>query len=192
VAERPFRSGDEAIPSALIGAHKPILNLSVAMFWRGIGMGFTFMPAMAAAFASLERFELWHGVARGRAATRTRGRAYLERRRRCLWRRVLGGSGRGGWANSGNDVRGDRRVSSAIDLAGRTGASSDPDRRQRAAAQLGRSFKGAMAAVRRLRGRETRHPGELSDAQYGLLFGLCEHRELSANWRWPPTCRRRP
>ena len=46
---------------------------------------------------------------------------------------------------------------------------------------LGRSFKGAMAAVRRLRGRETRHPGELSDAQYGLLFGLREHSELSSS-----------
>ena len=50
-----------------------------------------------------------------------------------------------------------------------------------AAEHLGRSFKGAMAAVRRLRGRETRHPGELSDAQYGLLFGLREHSELSSS-----------
>lgn len=47
--------------------------------------------------------------------------------------------------------------------------------------QLGRSFKRAMAAVRRLRGRETRRPGELSDAQYGLLFGLRAHSELSAS-----------
>ena len=52
---------------------------------------------------------------------------------------------------------------------------------RQAAEQLGRSFKGAMAAVRRLRGRETRHPGELSDAQYGLLFGLREHSELSSS-----------
>jgi MarR family transcriptional regulator, organic hydroperoxide resistance regulator len=47
--------------------------------------------------------------------------------------------------------------------------------------QLGRSFKRAMAAVRRLRGRETRRPGELSDAQYGLLFGLRDHTELSSS-----------
>jgi MarR family transcriptional regulator, organic hydroperoxide resistance regulator len=39
---------------------------------------------------------------------------------------------------------------------------------------LGRSFKGAMAAVRRLRGRESHRPGALSDAQYSLLFGLRE------------------
>ena len=38
--------------------------------------------------------------------------------------------------------------------------------------QLGHSFKTAMAAVRRLRGRETHRPGELSYAQYALLFGL--------------------
>ena len=39
---------------------------------------------------------------------------------------------------------------------------------------FGRAFKGAIAAQRRLRGRETHHPGELSYAQYGLLFGLCD------------------
>ena len=45
---------------------------------------------------------------------------------------------------------------------------------------LGRSFKATLAAVRRLRGRETHRPGELSDAQYGLLFGLRDVEELSA------------
>jgi DNA-binding MarR family transcriptional regulator len=38
--------------------------------------------------------------------------------------------------------------------------------------QLGQAFKAAMAAVRRLRGRETHRPGGLSNAQYSLLFGL--------------------
>jgi DNA-binding MarR family transcriptional regulator len=37
---------------------------------------------------------------------------------------------------------------------------------------LGRAFKAAMAAVRRLRGRETHRPGDLSYAQYSLLFSL--------------------
>lgn len=37
---------------------------------------------------------------------------------------------------------------------------------------VGRAFKAASAAVRRLRARETHRPGELSYAQYGLLFGL--------------------
>jgi DNA-binding MarR family transcriptional regulator len=50
---------------------------------------------------------------------------------------------------------------------------SEPDRRQ-AMEQLARSFKGSMAAVRRLRGRESHRPGELSDAQYSLLFCLRE------------------
>ncbi|MGH2877883.1 MAG: MarR family winged helix-turn-helix transcriptional regulator [Solirubrobacteraceae bacterium] len=46
------------------------------------------------------------------------------------------------------------------------------------ATELGRAFKGCVGAVRRLRGRETRHPDELSDAQYGLLFGLRDHDAL--------------
>jgi DNA-binding MarR family transcriptional regulator len=45
--------------------------------------------------------------------------------------------------------------------------------------QLARSFKAAMAAVRRLRGRETHSSGGLSDAQYSLLFGLRDHEQLS-------------
>jgi len=43
------------------------------------------------------------------------------------------------------------------------------------------SFKAAMAAVRRLRGRETHRPGELSYAQYGLLFGLAKGGALPAH-----------
>jgi len=46
--------------------------------------------------------------------------------------------------------------------------------------QLGVSFKAAMAAVRRLRGRETHHPEELSYAQYGLLFSLSGSEQMSA------------
>jgi DNA-binding MarR family transcriptional regulator len=37
---------------------------------------------------------------------------------------------------------------------------------------FGRSFKASHAALRRLRGREAQRPGELSHAQYGLLFAL--------------------
>jgi EmrB/QacA subfamily drug resistance transporter len=46
------------IPFGLIGAHTSIVGLSVAMLLRGAGIGFAFMPAMTAAFASLERSEL--------------------------------------------------------------------------------------------------------------------------------------
>jgi DNA-binding MarR family transcriptional regulator len=55
-----------------------------------------------------------------------------------------------------------------------------PQRSLEAATQMGRSFKGALTAMRRMRARETQCPGELSDAQYGLLFGLQEHDSLSA------------
>jgi EmrB/QacA subfamily drug resistance transporter len=50
------------IPFALIGAHTSIEWLSIAMFLRGMGIGFAFMPAMAAAFASLDRSELPHAT----------------------------------------------------------------------------------------------------------------------------------
>jgi EmrB/QacA subfamily drug resistance transporter len=46
------------IPFGLVGAHTSIAWLSVAMFIRGIGIGFGFMPAMTAAVASLERSEI--------------------------------------------------------------------------------------------------------------------------------------
>jgi len=46
------------VPFGLIGTHTSIVGLSVAMLIRGMGIGFAFMPAMAAAFASLERSEL--------------------------------------------------------------------------------------------------------------------------------------
>jgi EmrB/QacA subfamily drug resistance transporter len=46
------------IPFALIGAHTSILWLCCAMLVRGVGIGFAFMPAMTAAFASLKRSEL--------------------------------------------------------------------------------------------------------------------------------------
>jgi EmrB/QacA subfamily drug resistance transporter len=46
------------VPFGFIGAHTSIAWLSVAMLVRGMGIGFAFMPAMAAAFSSLERSEL--------------------------------------------------------------------------------------------------------------------------------------
>jgi EmrB/QacA subfamily drug resistance transporter len=46
------------VPFGLIGAHTSIAGLSIAMLIRGAGIGFAFMPAMAAAFASLEHSEL--------------------------------------------------------------------------------------------------------------------------------------
>jgi EmrB/QacA subfamily drug resistance transporter len=46
------------VPFGLIGAHSSIVWLSAAMVIRGIGIGFSFMPAMSAAFAALARSEL--------------------------------------------------------------------------------------------------------------------------------------
>src|ERR1700761_1869061 len=46
------------IPFALIGPHTSIPYLCAVMVVRGIGIGFAFMPAMSAAFASLSRDQL--------------------------------------------------------------------------------------------------------------------------------------
>ena len=48
-----------------------------------------------------------------------------------------------------------------------------------AAEHVARSFKRAMGAVRRMRGRETHRPGELTDAQYSLLFCLRDESQMS-------------
>jgi DNA-binding MarR family transcriptional regulator len=45
---------------------------------------------------------------------------------------------------------------------------------------LGRAFKGVHAALRRMRARETHQPGELSYAQYGLLFALWDGEPRSS------------
>jgi EmrB/QacA subfamily drug resistance transporter len=46
------------VPFGFIGAHTSILALSLVMALRGAGVGFAFMPAMSAAFASLQHSEL--------------------------------------------------------------------------------------------------------------------------------------
>lgn len=55
------------------------------------------------------------------------------------------------------------------------------DEREASLARFSAAFKHASAAVRRLRGRDTHRPGELSYAQFGVLFGLAECGELSAS-----------
>jgi DNA-binding MarR family transcriptional regulator len=52
--------------------------------------------------------------------------------------------------------------------------------RDTAVDELGHGFKGAFAAVRRLRGRQAHRPGELSHAQYQLLFELQRGGQLAA------------
>jgi DNA-binding MarR family transcriptional regulator len=61
------------------------------------------------------------------------------------------------------------------------GTGEDDTKHRDASTRYGAAFKGAMGAVRRLRGRDTHRSGELSYAQFGLLFGLAERGELSAS-----------
>jgi EmrB/QacA subfamily drug resistance transporter len=50
------------VPFGLIGAHTSIAELSVVSVLRGVGMGASFMPAMTAAFAALDRSEISHAT----------------------------------------------------------------------------------------------------------------------------------
>lgn len=58
--------------------------------------------------------------------------------------------------------------------------SVETDSRAEALERLAHAFKGVSAALRRLRGRETHRADELSYAQYGLLFGLCDGEPKSS------------
>lgn len=51
--------------------------------------------------------------------------------------------------------------------------------REEALERVGAAFKRTMAAVRRLRGRDTHRPDEPSFAQCQLLFGLAERGQLT-------------
>ena len=50
------------VPFGLIGAHTSVAELCVVMVVRGGGMGLSFMPAMTAAFAALDRSEISHAT----------------------------------------------------------------------------------------------------------------------------------
>jgi MarR family transcriptional regulator, organic hydroperoxide resistance regulator len=55
-----------------------------------------------------------------------------------------------------------------------------PRSRTHALDALGHSLRGTIAAVRRLRGRDSHRPGVLSQAQYQVLFELLQTGELPA------------
>src|SRR6202049_2543355 len=46
------------LPLAFVGAHTSVLYISLVLVLRGVGIGFSFMPAMTAAFASLKPKQL--------------------------------------------------------------------------------------------------------------------------------------
>jgi EmrB/QacA subfamily drug resistance transporter len=50
------------VPFGLIGPHTSVVALCLAMVVRGAGMGASFMPAMTAAFAALDRSEVSHAT----------------------------------------------------------------------------------------------------------------------------------
>ena len=65
-------------------------------------------------------------------------------------------------------------------MPGRPAATAPPSPQDASLAEVGDALRALLAASRRMRGRETHRPGQLSFAQYGLLFSLAEAEELSA------------
>jgi DNA-binding MarR family transcriptional regulator len=55
------------------------------------------------------------------------------------------------------------------------------DTRIAASEAVGLAFKSTLASLRRMQGRENQRPGELSYAQYSLLFTLRKNDELSSS-----------
>ena len=182
------------------------------MFVRGMGIGFAFMPAMAAAFASLERSELSDatpqlnvlqrvGGSIGTAvlavvlAARARRRAHARAARPQAYGTAFWWSRRRSTAlaivpcivllraeraaRAGAAARDAERQRTPAESVARGGGGMSARRASEALdAARPRRSRASMAAVRRLRGRETHRPGELSFAQYSLLFGLATSGEL--------------
>jgi EmrB/QacA subfamily drug resistance transporter len=86
------------VPFGLIGAHTSVLWLSIAMFIRGMGIGFAFMPAMAAAFASLRRSELANATPQLNVLQRVGGSIGIAVLAVVLQRALLGAHGEAGAA----------------------------------------------------------------------------------------------
>ena len=195
------------IPFALIGAHTSVAYLCVAMVLRGAGMGASFMPAMTAAFAALDRSEVTHATPQLNVLNRVGGSigttilaVVLARSLRHAHTvtaaahtptalRSGGLSGlatlcdhpvrgpdasrvqrspgreRGRREGSGSCRHGVRRRRRGAGVSAteaskdaRSGPGCGPRRSRRRTANWVSAFKRAMAAVRRLRGRETHRP----------------------------------
>ncbi len=172
------------------------------MFVRGTGIGFGFMPAMTAAFASLDRSELSDATPQLNVLQRIGGSlgtallAVVLQRSLAGQHTLAGMAGAYGtafWASAAlaaagfvpalmlmRAERAARRAKGAEKPAGRGagggGGMTEPEPYEK----FGLAFRSVSAAIARLKGRETHRPGELSYAQLGLLFRLAEAGPLPA------------
>ncbi len=198
------------IPFALIGPHTSIVFLCAVMVIRGFGIGFAFMPAMSAAFASLSRDQLSDATPQLNVLQRVGGAIgiavltvvlqrslesahTLSQAGQQLRHGVLVGGRVDGAGDSAVDPADARRATGSAAGGGarrarRSAGGGDGGMSattaapdRRAATALADSFKTLMGAVRRLRGRETHSHDGLSNAQFQLLFGLREGKLLSGS-----------
>ena len=198
------------VPFALIGADSSIAGLSAAAVVRGVGVGLAFIPAMTAAYASLKRSELPDAAPQlnitNASAARSESpcwRSYLQRALAVAHTPAESAAafGTAFWWTLGftaiavvpayllmraeraakREELGERAGRWPRGVGGMTTVAAEPtSARDEAIARLGVSFKHAMAAVRKLRGRDTHRPGSPSLAQCQLLFVLTDHDGLSS------------
>jgi EmrB/QacA subfamily drug resistance transporter len=88
------------IPFALLGAHTSLVWLSFVLLIRGMGIGFSFMPAMTAAFASLEKSELPDASPQLNVVQRTGGSLGVAILAVVLQRALAGSHGLGAMASA--------------------------------------------------------------------------------------------
>ena len=197
------------VPFALIGPHTSIVFLCAVMVIRGFGIGFAFMPAMSAAFASLSRDQLSDATPQLNVLQRVGGSIGIAVLTVVLQRSLVhahtlsqaaSSYGTAFWWAVGLTglaippsillMRAERRAAAAAAARRARGSDGGGDGRMStrptdapterdAATALGDSFKTLMGAVRRLRGRETHSHDGLSNAQFQLLFGLRAGKLLS-------------
>jgi uncharacterized membrane protein len=88
------------IPFALVGAHTSLVWLSFVLLIRGMGIGFSFMPAMTAAFAALKKSELPDASPQLNVVQRTGGSLGTAILAVVLQRALSGAHGLGGMASA--------------------------------------------------------------------------------------------
>ena len=138
------------IPFGLIGTDTSVVELSFAMFIRGIGIGLAFMPAMTAAFASLQRVR---ALARDPAAQRAPARGWVDRHR---------GAGGGAGTRAGRREharRGRERVRHDLLVGGRHHGAGHRALHRAGAGRAGGKARARQPRPRRDRGGRRREPG---------------------------------
>ena len=143
------------IPFGLIGTDTSVVELSFAMFIRGIGIGLAFMPAMTAAFASLQRSELSHATPQLNVLQRVGGSIGTAVLAVVLERALVGAT---------HARRGRERVRHDLLVGGRHHGAGHRALHRAGAGRAGGKARARQPRPRRDRGGRRREPGLNAEA----------------------------